>query len=216
MIAEDRDCHNARLHIRGNHKNLGEEVPRRFLQVIAGEQQPPITSGSGRLHIANWMASADNPLTARVMVNRIWKHHFGSGIVRSTDNFGKMGEAPTHPELLDYLASRFVESGWSVKSHASADRPEQRLSDVERRRRGIEEVDPANKLLQHMPVRRLEAEEIRDTMLATAGTLDRKMFGPSVPPLHQRVSGRPRQAGDRVRSMARAGAASTSRCAVIS
>jgi uncharacterized protein DUF1553/uncharacterized protein DUF1549/cytochrome c len=182
MIAEDRDCHNARLNIRGNHKNLGEEVPRRFLQIIAGEQQPPIISGSGRLHIANWMASADNPLTARVMVNRIWKHHFGSGIVRSTDNFGKMGEAPTHPELLDYLASRFVENGWSVKSlHrmivlSSAYQMSSAASDESKK------LDPANKLLQHMPVRRLEAEEIRDTILETAGTLDEKLFGPSVPP----------------------------------
>ena len=124
MIAEDRDCHNARLHIRGNHKNLGEEVPRHFLQIIAGEQQPPITSGSGRLYIANWMASADNPLTARVMVNRIWKHHFGSGIVRSTDNFGKMGEAPTHPELLDYLASRVCRRRLVGEVPASADRAE--------------------------------------------------------------------------------------------
>jgi hypothetical protein len=182
MIAEDRDCRNARLNIRGNHKNLGEEVPRRFLQVIAGEQQPPITSGSGRLHIANWMASADNPLTARVMVNRIWKHHFGNGIVRSTDNFGKMGEAPTHPELLDYLASRFVESGWSVKAMhrlivlSSAYRMSSAAGDQSKK------VDPSNKLLQHMPVRRLEAEEIRDSVLATAGTLDPRIFGPSVPP----------------------------------
>jgi hypothetical protein len=182
MVAEDRDCHNARLNIRGNHKNLGEEVPRRFLQVIAGEQQPPITSGSGRLHIANWMASADNPLTARVMVNRIWKHHFGAGIVRSTDNFGKMGEAPTHPELLDYLASRFVEGDWSVKAlHrlivlSSAYQMSSTASDESKK------LDPANKLLQHMPVRRLEAEEIRDSILETSGTLDEKMFGPSVAP----------------------------------
>ena len=182
MIAEDRDCHDARLNIRGNHKNLGEEVPRRFLQIIAGEQQPPISSGSGRLHIANWMASADNPLTARVMVNRIWKHHFGSGIVRSTDNFGKMGEAPTHPELLDYLASGFVEGGWSVKSlHRLIvlSRAYQMSSAASEE---AKKLDPANKLLQHMPVRRLEAEEIRDTILETAGTLDEKMFGPSVPP----------------------------------
>jgi hypothetical protein len=182
MVAEDREPHNVRLHIRGNHKNLGDEVPRRFLQVIAGERQEPVRSGSGRLHIAEWMASDRNPLTARVMVNRIWKHHFGQGIVRSADNFGKMGEPPTHPELLDYLASRFVESGWSVKAmHRLIV-----LSSVYQMSSAASEqakkTDPANKLLQHMPVRRLEAEAIRDSMLTVSGSLDRKLFGPSVPP----------------------------------
>jgi Protein of unknown function (DUF1553)/Protein of unknown function (DUF1549)/Planctomycete cytochrome C len=182
MVAEDRDPHDARLHIRGNHKNLGEEVPRRFLQVVAGENQEAIRSGSGRLHIAKWMASPENPLTARVMVNRIWKHHFGAGIVRSTDNFGKMGEAPSHPELLDYLASEFVKSGWSVKQiHrrillTSTYRMSTTASEQ------AAKLDPTNKLLQHMPVRRLEAEAIRDGILAVSGRLDKAMFGPSVPP----------------------------------
>lgn len=182
MVAEDREYGNTRLHIRGNHKNLGEEVPRRSLQVIAGEQQKPVTAGSGRPHIAEWMASEKNPLTARVMVNRIWKHHFGNGIVRSTDNFGKMGEAPTHPELLDFLAAEFMKGGWSIKAMhrllvlsnsyrmSSASSPEANAA------------DPGNKLLQHMPVQRLEAEAIRDGMLAVSGSLSRKLFGPSIVP----------------------------------
>lgn len=182
MVAEDRDCRNVRLHIRGNHKNLGDEVPRHFLQIVAGEQQPPIASGSGRLYIADWMASNDNPLTARVMVNRVWKHHFGNGIVRSTDNFGKMGETPTHPELLDYLASEFVKNGWSVKTmqRLLVLSNAYQMSSVGSQQAA--KMDPTNKLLQHMPVQRLEAEEIRDGILATTDSIDKKMYGPSVPP----------------------------------
>lgn len=182
MIAEDRDVHNVRLHIRGNHKNLGDEVPRHFLQIIAGEKQPPIASGSGRLEIAGWMASPRNPLTARVMVNRIWKHHFGQGIVRSTDNFGKMGEAPTHPELLDYLASRFVKSGWSVKEMHRLMLLSSTYQMSSEASQQAKERDPVNKLLQHMPVQRLEAEAIRDSMLSISGSLNDTLYGPSVPP----------------------------------
>lgn len=182
IIAEDREPHDVRLHIRGNHKNLGDPVPRRFLQVVAGEKQPPVASGSGRLQIAEWMASAGNPLTARVMVNRIWKHHFGSGIVRSTDNFGKMGEAPSHPELLDYLASEFVASGWSIKAMHRLIVLSSAYQMASTGSEHAASIDPSNKLLQHMPVRRLEAEAIRDSILATAGTLDTKLFGPSIPP----------------------------------
>ncbi|MGH9628846.1 MAG: DUF1553 domain-containing protein, partial [Bryobacteraceae bacterium] len=162
--------------------SLGDEAPRRFLQVIAGENQKPVESGSGRLYVANWMASPENPLTARVMVNRIWQHHFSEGIVRSVDNFGRMGELPTHPELLDFLAARFIESGWSVKAMHRM----MLLSSTYRMSSEVlakaAEVDPENKLLHHMPVRRLEAEAIRDGILAVAGTLDKTLFGPSVPP----------------------------------
>lgn len=194
-IAADRDPHNVRVHIRGNHNNPGEEVPRRFPRIIAGEQQPAIKNGSGRLEMAEWMASPRNPLAARVAVNRIWQHHFGHGIVRSTDNFGKTGEPPTHPELLDYLATRFIESGWSVKAMHRM----MVLSSVYRMSSRTGEnaapVDPQNRLLHHMPVRRLEAEAIRDAILALSGRLDRRMFGPSVPPHispHQDGRGKPK------------------------
>ena len=181
MLAADYQPHNVRIHIRGNHTSLGEEVPRRFLQVIATADQP-IAEGSGRAQIANWLTSPRNPLTARVMVNRIWKHHFGQGIVKSVDNFGAMGDRPTNPELLDYLAGRFIESGWSIKAMhrlmvLSSAYQMSSLADATAATR-----DPENKFLSHMPVQRLEAEAIRDSMLAIAGTLDRKMFGPSVPP----------------------------------
>src|SRR5262249_27298994 len=102
--------HDVRVHIRGSYARLGEPVPRRFPRIVAGDQQTPIREGSGRLQFARWLTSTDHPLTARVMVNRIWQQHFGQGIVRSPSNFGKQGERPTHSELLDYLAKRFVES----------------------------------------------------------------------------------------------------------
>ena len=194
MIGTDEEPHDVRVHIRGNHKNLGEVAPRRFLQIVAGEKQASVSEGSGRLQLAEWMVHRENPLTARVMVNRIWKHHFGQGMVRSVDNFGKTGEPPTHPELLDFLAQQFIESGWSIKAmhrlmvlsstYAMSSQPE---PEAEKR-------DPENKLLHRMPVQRLEAESIRDAILAVSGRLDPKMLGPSVPPhisAHQDGRGKP-------------------------
>jgi hypothetical protein len=195
MLAADHEPHHVKLHIRGNHQTFGEEVPRGMLRTIAGETNPKAVAGSGRLELAEWIASPSNPLTARVMVNRIWKHHFGRGIVRSPDNFGAMGEAPTHPELLDYLAARFVESGWSIKEmHRLMLLSSAYQMSSERDQRAAT-VDAENKLLHHMPVRRLEGEAIRDAILAVAGTLDRTLFGPSVPPYissHQDGRGKPK------------------------
>ena len=112
-----RRTHDARIQVRGSYARLGEAVPRRFPahsgRRRASSRSPRAAAG---LQLARWLASADNPLTARVMVNRIWQHHFGEGIVRSANNFGKLGERPTHPELLDYLADRFVKLGWSIKA----------------------------------------------------------------------------------------------------
>src|SRR5262249_18435102 len=104
-----------KVHIRGNPATLGEDAPHGLLSILAGEKQQPFATGSGRLDLARAIASRDNPLTARVMVNRIWQHHFGKGLVRTPSNFGALGERPTHPELLDYLASEFIASGWSIK-----------------------------------------------------------------------------------------------------
>jgi hypothetical protein len=182
MTGTDEDPHDVRVHIRGDHKNLGDIAPRRFLQIVAGAKQAAVSDGSGRLQLADWMVRQENPLTARVMVNRIWKHHFGQGIVRSVDNFGKTGDSPTHPELLEFLAQRFIESGWSMKAmhrmmvlsstYAMSGQPEPEA----------EKLDPENKLLHRMPVQRLEAESIRDAILAVAGSLNPMVLGPSVPP----------------------------------
>ncbi len=105
-----------KVFIRGNPANQGEIAPRRFLRILSDGQPEAFQEGSGRLELAEAIASADNPLTARVMVNRLWQHHFGRGIVGTPDNFGVLGEKPTHPELLDYLTHRFLESGWSMKT----------------------------------------------------------------------------------------------------
>jgi hypothetical protein len=166
-----------RVFIRGNPQNQGEVVPKRFPLVLAGVNQTPITRGSGRLELARWLADAANPLTARVMVNRIWQWHFGEGIVRTPSNFGHLGELPTHPELLDYLAGEFVRQGWSVKAMhrlimlsntyqmSSLATPEQR------------ERDSENRLFSRFLRRRLTVEEIRDTLLVLDGSLDIAMGG---------------------------------------
>jgi hypothetical protein len=171
--------------VRGVVRNKGETVKRGFLQVATVGPPPVIPPGeSGRRQLAEWIASKDNPLTARVMVNRVWHHLFGAGLVRTVDNFGSTGERPSHPELLDYLAVRFVEQGWSVKklireimlSHAyrlaSAAEPAVATANAT--------VDPENRLVWRMNRRRLEAEAIRDTILLVAGTLDLRGGGPGV------------------------------------
>ncbi|MEQ2007632.1 MAG: PSD1 and planctomycete cytochrome C domain-containing protein, partial [Limisphaerales bacterium] len=114
-VAESKPA-NARLHVRGDPTRLGEEVPRRFIQVLGGQPLPKDCGNSGRLDLANWIADSTNPLTARVLVNRLWQQHFGRGLVTTPNDFGTRGQAPTHPELLDFLAHKFIESGWSVKA----------------------------------------------------------------------------------------------------
>ena len=182
MISKDENPHDVGIHLRGSHQNLGEQAPRQFLQVIAGEDQAPYRNGSGRLQFAETMTSAGRPLAARVMVNRIWRHHFGTGIVASTDNFGKTGERPTHPELLDFLAQQFVDSGWSVKAMHRMMLLSSTYGMSGKAVEAAARLDPRNKLLHHMPVRRLEAEVIRDSVLAVSGSLNRKQFGPGVAP----------------------------------
>ena len=167
----------AHVYLRGNHKTPGKIVPRGFPKFLAGESQPVITEGSGRLRLADWIASRSNPLTARVAVNRIWQHHFGDGIVRTSANFGERGERPTHPELLDYLAIRFIESGWSMKAMHRL----MMLSAVyQQSSRASPEVlasDPENVLLGRMNRTRLDAESLRDSLLFVAGRLDRSRGG---------------------------------------
>ena len=170
------------IHLRGSYARLGEKVPRRFPTVLAGEKQPPITHGSGRLELAKWIADPKNPLTARVLVNRVWAWHFGEGIVRTPGNFGKLGEVPTHPELLDYLADRFVEGGWSIKKlHRLIMTSATYQQASPTRNAGLE--DPENRFFGRMTPQRLEAESVRDALLAVAGNLDRTAGGMSFPDL---------------------------------
>jgi hypothetical protein len=149
------------------------------LSVLSNEPVP-FTNGSGRLELANAIASRENPLTARVMVNRIWQHHFGKGLVRTPSNFGKLGERPTHPKLLDHLASKFMEGDWSIKAvhrHIMLSAAYQLSSRLDA---DDFEKDPENKLMWHMNRRRLEVEPWRDAILAAADKLDKTVGGPSV------------------------------------
>jgi hypothetical protein len=168
--------------IRGSYKAPGPVVPRRFLEALAGPDGLTAPRGSGRLELARQMTDpALNPLLARVMVNRVWHHLFGRGIVASVDNFGLLGERPTHPELLDYLADRFIQDGWSVKRlirHLMCSSAYQMSS---RPDKTADRLDPEDLLLHRMRVRRLEGEAIRDALLTVSGRLDGKLYGPPVP-----------------------------------
>jgi hypothetical protein len=174
--------------LRGSPQNKGDKVEPAFPEVLGGQAAVIPTSAPGakttgrRLALANWIASPANPLTARVVVNRLWQYHFGRGIVRSPSNFGYQGDKPTHPELLDWLASEFVAGGWRMKSlhrlivMSNAYRMSSRASP-----QGLV-ADPLNDLFWRFDMRRLTAEEIRDSMLAVSGTLNLKMYGPPIYP----------------------------------
>jgi hypothetical protein len=172
--------HDVKIHHRGRYDRLGETVPRRFPRILAGDAQKPVTEGSGRVQLADWIASPVNPLTARVMVNRIWQNHFGEGIVRTPNNFGKLGTPPTHPELLDYLAHRFVESGWSIKAMHRTIMLSAAYQQSSTPNPVTLKADPDNLLFGRMNRRRLESEAIRDSLLSVSGQLDPALGGPSI------------------------------------
>jgi len=169
-----------RVFLRGNPNNPGDSVPRRFLAVLAGNRRKPFRDGSGRLELARAIASSDNPLTARALVNRVWMHHLGTPLVATPGDFGLRSDPPTHPDLLDHLASRFVDQGWSIKAlhrlimlsntyrQSSDDRLQART------------VDPENVFYWRMNRRRLEFEAVRDSLLAVSGKLNRAIGGPPV------------------------------------
>ena len=179
-LSDQATPHEPHVFIRGSVHNKGEQVPRRFLSLIAGDNAAPFTQGSGRLEMARAVVAEDNPLTARVAVNRIWQQHFGHGLLRTSGDFGTRGESPTHPELLDFLADDFRANGWSQKRlhrmivlsatyrQASDDRPD------------CASRDPENRLLWRMNRRRLEYEALRDALLAVAGDIDTSLEGRSV------------------------------------
>ncbi|MCW3054628.1 MAG: Planctomycete cytochrome [Chthonomonadales bacterium] len=173
--------------LRGNPHVPGEEVQPAFLQVLAPPKPviatPTTNNSTGRrLALANWIASKDNQLTARVMMNRIWQFNFGRGIVRSSSNFGKLGDRPTHPELLDWLASTFVDQGWSLKKMHKLMLMSNTWKMSSQSDAKALAQDPENNLMWRFDMRRLEAEEVRDSILAVNGTLNPKMFGPSIYP----------------------------------
>ncbi len=169
-----------RVHLRGNPATLGDEAPGRFLSALSAAGSKPFAKGSGRLELATAIASKGNPLTARVIVNRVWAHHFGRGIVATPSNFGAMGDRPSHPELLDLLAARLVENGWSLKSLHREIMLTSAYAQSSESTAKAREVDPENVLLSHFGRRRLEVEAWRDAMLAVTGELDATLGGPSV------------------------------------
>ncbi|MBV8821113.1 MAG: DUF1553 domain-containing protein, partial [Acidobacteriaceae bacterium] len=168
---------NMHVHIRGSADNLGDEAPRHFVTILSQAQPVAYKNGSGRLELANDIASASNPLTARVIANRIWLHHFGQGIVRTPSNFGQQGDRPSHPELLDYLASRLITDRWSLK----ALHREIVLSNTYQMSSDLSDAgfakDPDNRLLWHANRRRVDVEALRDSFLAVSGALDLTMGG---------------------------------------
>jgi len=161
----------ARVHLSGNPQKLGAEVPRGFLQILGGQRVRDTENGSGRRQLAEWLTDPRNPLTARVMANRIWQYHFGKGVVGTPNVFGKRGMAPTHPELLDYLADRFIQSGWSVKEMHRLIMLSRAYQLSSRDDPANARIDPSNALAWRYERRRLEAEAIRDSLLAVSGNL---------------------------------------------
>jgi len=168
---------NARIHRRGNPRQPGDETPRRFLTAVDGPKPPRIVGGSGRLQLANWLTRPDHPLTARVIVNRVWQQHFGRGLVATPDNFGRQGTKPSHPELLDWLAEQFIRDGWSLKKlHCRVMLSESYQLSSQAEAASFE-TDPENILISRFDRRRLDAESIRDALLAVSGQLDRSPGG---------------------------------------
>ncbi len=167
------------VQIRGSYTRLGEVIPRRMPNFLAGDKQPPIAGGSGRRELAAWVISRENPLTARVIVNRIWQWHFGEGLVRTPNNFGLRSEPPSHPVLLDWLATRFVAEGWSLKKlhRQIVLSATYRQSSIVPPERIVQ--DPENRWLGRYAAGRLEAEAIRDAMLSVSGGLDTTAGGPA-------------------------------------
>ncbi len=190
MVLNDGPLFQPYVFLRGNAGNHGPKVPRQFVEIAAGVERKPFTEGSGRLELAKAIASPENPLTARVMANRVWLYHFGQGLVRTPSDFGIRSDAPTHPELLDWLASRFIEDGWSIKKlHKRI-----MLSATYQQASGVSaemyKTDPENRLLTHQNRRRLDFEALRDSMLRVAGKLDDTTFGKPVDVFKAPFSGR--------------------------
>ena len=176
------DSGNGDMHValRGNLLKRGELAPRRFLRIIAGAERPHFKGGSGRKQLAAAVVDPANPLTARVLVNRVWQHHFGHGLVRTPDNFGILGEKPTHPALLDWLAASFVKNGWSVKQLHRLILTSATFQASSAFNRAAFDRDGDNRLLWRMTPRRMDVEAWRDSLLSVTGELDPAAGGPAV------------------------------------
>lgn len=183
-VVDATNTQDARIHKAGDPKSLGARVRRRFPQVLGGQSLSDDATGSGRLELAGWLTDTRNPLTARVMVNRIWHYHFGRGIVETTSDFGVRGMPPTHPELLDYLATYFIDSGWSIKAMHRLIMGSQTYQISDSDVSVNMNIDPENKFLWRANRRRLDAESLRDTILLLSGNLDPSQGGRHPMPHH--------------------------------
>ena len=190
---------NSPVFIRGNHQEPSEElVSRSFLSALPSGDEPFKSSGSGRMEFANAILNKDNPLTSRVMVNRIWHHLFGRGIVETVDNFGLQGKLPSNPELLDYLAIKFQNEDWSIKKMIRSIALSNAFKRSTLRPDELLEKDPTNIYLASFPIRRLEAEAIRDGILVASNSMNDSMYGPPVATYltdFMQGRGRPKESG---------------------
>ena len=181
VLVDNSTPRDSAIFLRGEAENKGPIAPRQFIECISGPNRKPFTVGSGRIELANAIASKSNPLTARVMVNRIWQQHFGEGIVTTPDDFGTMGSGASHPELLDFLASYFMDHTWSVKQMHRLILTSQAWQQGSGNNPRFAQIDPFNRLLWRQNLRRLEFEPVRDSLLAIGGKLDKNVYGKPVP-----------------------------------
>ena len=180
LILADREPEpNPHVFKRGSPSQPGEEVPRRLPEIISGSTREPFKNGSGRLELARAIASPANPLTARVLVNRLWQHHFGTGLVKTPSDFGLRADLPSHPELLDWLANHFVANGWSLKEMHRLILSSAVYQQSSTHPQGGPSTDPDDRLLSYFPIHRMEFEQLRDAMLAASGDIDFTMGGKS-------------------------------------
>jgi hypothetical protein len=180
MAMLDGSAEGEYVFLRGSYKKKGDRVDRRFLEALKGRENPVPTTGSGRLELARQMTDPANPYISRVIVNRLWHHLMGRGIVPTTDDFGVLGQRPSHPELLDHLASRFLQNGWSIKGMLKEIMLSRTYQMASRAEGPEESLDPQNVYLHRMSVKRLEGEVLRDSILAVSGSLNLKLYGKSV------------------------------------
>jgi hypothetical protein len=177
VLVDAPNPHDYPVFIRGEAENKGPLAPRQFLEVLSGANRPHFTNGSGRLELAHALINKANPLTTRVLVNRLWLHHFGEGIVTTPDDLGNQSAPPSHPELLDYLAKQFVDNGWSIKAMHRLIMNSATYQQSSANNPRFAQIDPNNRLLWRANVRRLEFEALRDSLLSLGGKLDMTMGG---------------------------------------